>query len=119
MTRGVLLDEHYAPDIAEGLRAKDIDAVPVAGHPHLESAPDDALLEWATHQEYCLLTENVGDFLPLFAQAIEQGGMPAGLILTSTRRFPRDKQRTGRLIHALVELATYSGLPEPGNIHWL
>lgn len=119
MSQRLLLDEHYSPKIAVALCERGIDAVAAAGHAQLGGAPDDVVLAWATREEYCLLTENVRDFMQLFSQALDRGSTPAGLAFASARRFPRSAGGVGRLVQALADLVKDDRLPEPGNIHWL
>jgi hypothetical protein len=47
------------------------------------------------------VTENVKDFRPLLRRAQEAGTPGAGLLFTSSRRFPRSRRNPALLIEAL------------------
>jgi Domain of unknown function (DUF5615) len=103
----VLLDEMYAPAVAEGLRALGHNVVSVHDprEASLAGASDADVLAAARHEKRALITENVRDFRPLESALLANGSHHAGLIYTSDRQFPRgDPATTGRLIRALDEL---------------
>lgn len=95
----LLLDEMFAPALAETLRAEGFDVLAVAGHPVLAAASDDEVLRWAAGYGYRLVTENVRDFEPLIKQA--QEGPAAAALFTSSRRFPRSRRNPAPLLAAL------------------
>ncbi len=65
------------------------------------------------------MTENVADYRPLAADALQQGHSHAGLICTSNQHFPRHAPRTiGRLIAALDALLS-QGPELPNREYWL
>lgn len=100
-TERLLLDEMFAPTLADGLRAEGFDVVAVAGHATLAAASDEEVMRWAAAQGRRLVTENVKDFQPL-AQLASERGEPAALVLfTSSRRFPRTRHNPGPLLDAL------------------
>ena len=116
----ILLDEHYAPAIAEQLRA--------AGHPAdtvlglgLAGSDDHALLEFCERESYALLTNNVRDFVPLARQWAADGREHAGLVFTSDASLPRHSGTIGQFVTLLSALMTEN--PEEralaNQVHWL
>jgi predicted nuclease of predicted toxin-antitoxin system len=100
----LLLDEMYAPTIAEQLRARghDVASVHDAEYRTLEGAPDEEVWAAALAADRVLVTENVQDFRRIEADALS-GAQPATrLIFTTNRQFPRgDPATIGRLVTAL------------------
>jgi len=97
----LLLDEHYAPAIAEQLRA--------AGHPAdtmlglgLAGSDDHALLEFCERESYALLTSNVRDFVPLARQWAADGREHAGLVFASDARHSGTIGQFVGLLSALI-----------------
>lgn len=107
----LLLDEMYAPVVAEQLRARGHDVVSVH-EPHyrrLQGAPDAEVFAAALADDRALVTENVPDFRRLEADALARGAPHAALVFTSNRQFPRGEPgTTGRLVEALHTLLTES-----------
>lgn len=100
----LLLDEHYSPLIAEQLRARGHDATAVAGQPALAGLADWTLITAARRDGRALLTENVGDFMPIATELNRTGTPHAGIILANPHRFPRSRDGMGRLVEALHDL---------------
>lgn len=100
----LLLDEQYSPRIAEHLRARGHDATAVTAQPALAGLADWRLIAAAREEGRALLTENVGDLLPIAAELARTGTPHAGIILANGRRFPRSRDGTGRLVEALHDL---------------
>jgi predicted nuclease of predicted toxin-antitoxin system len=102
----LLLDEMYAPAIAEQLRARGHDVASVHDAPYrvLEGEPDEKV--WAAVSDNrALVSENVQDFRRLDADALAREQPRARVIFTTDRQFPRgDPATTGRLITALDTL---------------
>ena len=111
----LLLDEMFAPRIAELLAEHGIDAVAVCGRDVLEGHPDEQVLEVATKEGRCLVSENVRDFEVLRATWIEQGREVAGLLYMSSRRFPRTPAATKRIVDAIDQ----ERVPTCGGVDWL
>lgn len=109
----LLLDEMFSPRLAESLCENGFDVVAVAGHPVLAAASDAHVATWAAGEDRRVLTENVGDFVPLLATT-----EPAlRLLLTSSRRYPRSRRNPGPLLQAVrLWLATDA---ERGQMEWL
>jgi predicted nuclease of predicted toxin-antitoxin system len=99
----LLLDEHYADEIAAQLRAAGHDATTVSER-GMKGIDDEALLHFAASEERALLTNNARDFLPLIARWAAGGQDHHGLVLTSDASLPRGKRRIGRYVTALREL---------------
>lgn len=94
----LVLDEMFPPAIAEELRRRGHDVIAVAADPHLRAISDLELFAWAAQQRRRLVTENAKDFRRLLA---DTGTAGPGLLLTSSRSFPRSRRAPGDLITAL------------------
>jgi predicted nuclease of predicted toxin-antitoxin system len=84
----LLLDEMFSPEIASELVKRGHDVVAVAADPGLVGLPDEQVLEWATDQGRCLVTENVRDVEVLRRAAAAQGGTHAGVALLRPQAVP-------------------------------
>jgi predicted nuclease of predicted toxin-antitoxin system len=115
----LLLDEMFSPEIAAELVKRGHDVVAVAADPGLVGLPDEQVLEWATDQGRCLVTENVKDYEVLRRAAAAQGTTHAGLLYSGPRRFPRDRRFVGALVVALDKMVADGQLPGPGEVGWL
>jgi hypothetical protein len=93
----LLLDEMFAPALAESLRRAGFDVVAVAGHPILAAASDTEVAAWAVEHGRRVVTENVRDFTELAGR----GEPPLRVLFTSSRRFPRSRRNPGPLLKAL------------------
>ena len=97
----LLLDEMHAPTIAEELRRRGHDVIAVAAAPELRAMTDDELFRVAATTRRRIVTENVKDSRRLLHGAEEAGTPTAGVLFTSSRRFPRHRKNPGPLIDAL------------------
>ena len=115
----LFLDEMWSADIAEQLRRRGHDVVAVTELPNLRGLRDAELFAIAQTEGRAIVTENVSDFRPLAAHALQQGRPHFGLVFTTNRSFPRHDPRTiGRLIAALHDLLSLG--PDSSNLeHWL
>lgn len=95
----LLLDEMFSPVIAQQLREKGHDVLAVAADPRLRALDDGELYEWARSSGRRLVTENAKDFRPLLWR--EEGKAGPGILLTSSRAFPRSRRSVGFLVTAL------------------
>ncbi|MGH9115722.1 MAG: DUF5615 family PIN-like protein [Acidimicrobiales bacterium] len=95
----LLLDEMFSPAIAQQLRDKGYDVLAVAADPALRALDDAELYEWARSHGRRVVTENVKDFRRLLWR--EEGGAGPGVLLTSSRSFPRSRRSVGVLVVAL------------------
>lgn len=109
----LLLDEMFSPRLAESLQESGFDVVAVAGHPILAAAPDAQVAAWAAGEDRRVVTENVGDFVPLLATTEP----PLRLLLTSSRRYPRSRRNLGPLLEAVRGWLTTDD--ERGPLEWL
>jgi predicted nuclease of predicted toxin-antitoxin system len=103
----LLLDEMYAPAIAEQLRAQGHDATSVhdPAYRRLEGEPDEEVWAAALADDRVLASENVQDFRRLEADALARTQPIAPLIFTTDRQFPRgDPAAIGRLVTGLDAL---------------
>jgi len=100
----LLLDEHYSPEIARRLRDLGHDVVAVTERPGLRGRADRVHLAGMSTERRAIVTEDVGDFRPLLAEAMRRGDPTWGLVLVSPRRFPRAGSEVGRLVAALDAL---------------
>lgn len=103
----LLLDEMYAPTIAEQLRTRGHDAFSIhdPAYRMLEGAPDDEVWAAAIADDRALVSENVQDFRRIEANALADAQPVAPLIFTTDRQFPRgDPATLGRLVTALDAL---------------
>ena len=114
----LLLDEMFAPMLAERLCAEGFDVVTVAGHVALAAASDEEAMRWAAVQGRRLVTENVKDFQPLVRLASERGEPAALVLFSSSRRFPRTRRNPGPLLDALRHWLSQSA-DHAGSIAWL
>jgi uncharacterized protein with PIN domain len=103
----LLLDEMYAPTIAEQLRARGYDVASVHDPEYrpLEGESDEEVWAAALGADRVLVTENVQDFRRIEADALSRAQPVGRLIFTTDRQFPRgDPATIGRLITALDAL---------------
>ena len=116
----LLLDHHYSPRIAEGLRALHFDAV-TAAELGWETEPDERLLEWCAAERTVLMTNNVVDFAPLVRRWSAEGRSHSGLVFTSDSRLPRRRDTIGRYVELLVPVFEFH--PDRDDfvdlVHWL
>lgn len=116
----LLLDEHYANEIAARLRVAGHDAVTVSER-GLNGIDDESLLTLAASEGRTLLTNNARDFLPLLGRWAASGDDHYGLLLTSDISMPRAKNTIGRYVETLGALMAAN--PEPramvDQVRWL
>ena len=98
----LLLDEMYPSLIARELRARGHDVVSVHESPG-SGTSDEEVLHCARSEERAVVTENVRDYRPLAEALLAAGDSHAGLVFSTTRRWPRTDP--GSLITALDNLA--------------
>ncbi len=99
----LLLDEHYANEIAAALRAAGHDAVTVSER-ELMGTDDESLLALASSESRALLSNNAQDFVPLVIRWAGSGQDHCGLLLTSDASLPRGRNAIGRYIEILRAL---------------
>lgn len=97
--RRLLLDEMYAPWLAGTLRDEGFDVLGVTEHPELLAAKDNELRTWAAAESRRIVTENIGDFCVLIAEAVHDGKMVSGVLLVNGRELARSNPK--KLLAAL------------------
>jgi predicted nuclease of predicted toxin-antitoxin system len=102
----LLLDEMYAPTIAEEIRARGRDVASVHDPEYrTEGEPDEEVWAAALATDRVLVTENVRDFRRIETNALARAQPATRLIFTTDRQFPRgDPATIGRLVTALDAL---------------
>lgn len=104
----LLLDEMYWPALAEQLVARGHDVVAAKARRDLTGMPDAALFAAARHEGHAMVTENVGDYIPIAQESVASGTPHHGLILVAPSRYPRDRANEdatlGKLVTALDAL---------------
>jgi len=115
----LLLDEMFSPVIAAALRDLGHDVTAIAEQPGLRAMTDEEVFAFAAAQGQWLLTENVKDFQPILQQALQAGTPAVGLLLTSSRAFPRSRKNPGPLIHAIHAWLSAGRPRSPLSEDWL
>jgi predicted nuclease of predicted toxin-antitoxin system len=94
--------------VAEGLRARGVDAVSVheVGRGN-RRIPDAEQLQYATEQGRVFVTYNRADFQALDARWRSQGSRHGGILRCVERRIPR--RAIGDLVHALEAMSRERG----------
>ena len=117
----LLLDEHYSPKIAAGLRKRGHDVDSANERLELRGLADRELWAVATAEKRVLVTENVADFMPLVREAAAAGATHFGVVFTSPRSLPRGPKTIGLYLELLEtflrERPAGSGLAD--EVHWL
>lgn len=116
----LLLDEHYANEIASQLRAAGQEAVTVSER-GLKGIDDESLLALAASEDRALVTNDARDFLALVARSAASGEDHCGLLLTSDASMARAKGSIGRYVESLRHLMEANpGLRALANqVRWL
>jgi len=112
----LLLGEHYANEIAAGLRAAGYDAVTVSER-QLTGIDDEPLLTLASSEQRALLTNNARNFMPIVSRWALSGEDHCGLLLTSDSSMPRGKGTIGFYIQTLRALM--DAHPLANQVRWL
>lgn len=116
----LLLDEHYANEIAAQLRAGGHDVVTVSER-GLNGIDDEPLLALASAEDRALLTNNAHDFMPIVGGWATSGRDHCGLLLTSDASMPRGKSTISLYARALQALMAANPGPRPlvNQVRWL
>ncbi|WP_245645584.1 DUF5615 family PIN-like protein [Pseudonocardia acaciae] len=109
----LLLDEMYPAALADLLRERGHDVHAVSGS-ELAGSDDAAVLDAATAEHRCLVTENVRDFAVLTRHAGH-----AGVLFVHGRRWPRTPAGIPRLAAALHAAIAQGRMPGKDDIGWL
>lgn len=100
----LLLDVHFSPMIAAQLRVRGHDVEAAADDDTARRLSDETLLEHAVAEGRALLSNNARDFLPIVGEWARGGRQHFGLLLTSDRAMPRDREKIGRFVTTLDSL---------------
>jgi hypothetical protein len=113
-------DHHYTITIAERLRESGHDAVAVFERGWHDLGDED-LLERCAAEERSLLTNNVGDFVPIAQRWAGEGRTHAGLVFTSDASLPRTHASIGTYVARLRDLmdANPGATAFRDRVHWL
>ena len=117
----LLLDEHFAPEIASSLRQRGHDVVAVAERLDLRHRADIDILVAATAEHRVVVTEDAKDFLPLGARRLPDRRPHFGVVLVPRRSFPRSRDGFGRIVRAFdALLRAHPGDDDlMGDVIWL
>jgi hypothetical protein len=101
----------WAAEIAVQLRRQGVDAVAATELPHrYRGVPDAELLRRAQADGRAVVTDNVGDFARLVADAADRGESHHGVVFALRPAFDRASPRvTGEMVRALAALAASAG----------
>jgi hypothetical protein len=117
----VCLDQHYSPRIAAALRTRRHDVIAAEAVGELRGLSDDELLAFCIRERRALVTENVGDFMPLVHRIADRGDEHYGLVFSSPASMPRGRGTIGVFVEALDRLLR-EHLAEGAlrnQVHWL
>lgn len=99
----LLLDEHFSPEIARQLRARGHDVIAVKERSELIGRPDRVHFAAMPEQRRAIVTQDLGDFRPLLAEAIRAGTKTYGLICVPAR-ISLSRQAVGQVVTSLEQL---------------
>ena len=116
----LLIDEHYADEIAAQLRAVGHDAVTVSER-QMKSIDDEPLLELACFESRALLMNNARDFMGIVVRWATSGRDHCGLLLTSDSSMPRHKGTIGLYVRTLGAIMDANPAPRAlaNEVRWL
>lgn len=100
----LLLDEQHDPEVARQLNDRGHDVSAVAARELVRSMSDTEALDLAVAEARAVVTEDVHDFAVEHRRRLAAGVAHFGIVLTSRKRYPRDRGSIGRLIAALDDL---------------
>jgi uncharacterized protein DUF5615 len=109
------------PVIGAQLRNRGYDVESIqAEHPELVGVDDTVLLERSTVLGRTLVTDNVRHFLTLHERFVAEQRTHAGLLLASSRSYPRSKRTIGLWVNGLESFMKKHGSAPTGNLcEWL
>jgi Domain of unknown function (DUF5615) len=99
----LLLDEHFSPEIARQLRVRGHDVIAVKERPELIGRPDRVHFASMPEQRRAIVTQDLGDFRPLLAQAMRAGTKTYGLVCVPAR-VSLSRKAIGQVASALERL---------------
>ena len=77
--------------------------VAVAERPELVSGSDRELFSRVPDSRRAIVTNNVPDYMALFAESVAAGAGHYGLLLTDDRSLPQGRQQIGAFVRVLDE----------------
>ncbi|MGH3077643.1 MAG: DUF5615 family PIN-like protein [Gaiellaceae bacterium] len=98
------LDEHYSHQIAKALRGRGHDVVAVGERLELRGLGDGELVNVMQTERRALVTENVGDFMPLVHELAARSEDHWGFVFSSPTSMPRGSGTIGSFVEALDRL---------------
>lgn len=107
----------FSPVVAEQLRERGYDVLAVAAEPALRAMDDAELYEGARAEGRRLVTENAKDSRPLIRREDDHGA--PGILLTSSRTFPRSRRSVGLLVAALEDWSCRADVQNRPVEDWL
>lgn len=118
----LLLDEHFSPEIARQLRARGHDVIAVKERSELIGRPDRVHFAAMPEQRRAIVTQDLGDFRPLLAQAMRAGRKTYGLVCVPAR-VSLSRQAIGQVAASLEQLLRKNpeddDLADRGGETWL
>jgi hypothetical protein len=112
----LLLDEMLSPAIARELRERGHDVLAMAEHPGWAALSDPEVVAVARTERRAIVTNNLGDYRPLHADAITPGGPGHFGMVFMPGSYRRTRADTGRIISALeAKLTEYPGDEDLAN----
>jgi hypothetical protein len=99
----LLLDEHFSPEIARQLRARGHDVIAVKEHPELIGRSDRVHFASMPEQRRAIVTQDLGDFRPLLAEAMRAATKTYGLVCVPAR-VSLSRKAIGQVVEALERL---------------
>ena len=117
----LLLDEHYATEVASALRDRGYDVIAVAERQDLRRRMDIDVLVAAAEEGRVVVTEDAKDFVPIGLRRLPSREPHSGIVLVSPRAVPRSRNGFGLLIRALdALLVAHPGDGDlVGDVIWL
>jgi hypothetical protein len=115
------LDEHYSKEIASQLRDRGQDVDCVKERPELVSVSDQQLWAQMQDEHRALLTENVGEFMPLVTASAQAGETHSGIVFSNPRSMPRGRATIGVFVGRIdVLMQQYPGEDDfRDRVEWL
>jgi hypothetical protein len=118
----LLLDEHFSPEIARQLRVRGHDVIAVKEHPELIGRSDRVHFASMPEHRRAIVTQDLGDFRPLLAEAMRVSTKTYGLVCVPAR-VSLSREAIGQVVESLTQLLQeYSGdedLIDRGGEVWL
>lgn len=99
----LLLDEHFSPEIARQLRARGHDVIAVKEQPDLIGRADRVHFASMPEQRRAIVTQDLGDFRPLLAEAIRAATKTYGLVCVPAR-VSLSRSAIGQIVESLEQL---------------